>query len=230
MNRVDTAFILAAGRGERLKPLTDRMPKPLLPYRGKPLLDHILESLSPLKLKRVILNAWHLREHIVEYAEERKGKVPFELKVSTEEELLGTGGGLKKAFPLIDSRNFLMLNGDCLWKGDIEAFVDRALSADSLSTWWLTAVHREQTICGVKNGELVQIGNLWKAKEPEQTGCFTGIQLVQNLDPKKLPDKGDIVRNFWIPQLDQRAAVVRADFQGLTSWTDIGTVERYQSL
>jgi NDP-sugar pyrophosphorylase family protein len=226
--RVEVAFVLAAGRGERLRPLTDKIPKPLLPYRGKPLLDHILDSLQSLQLKRVVLNAWHLKDHVIDWANERKGAYPFEIFVSQEEDLLGTAGGLKKALPLIGSDPFLMLNGDCLWKGDIEGFCDR--TDDSQHTWWLTSVQRDQTVVGVKNRSIVQIGQLYKSMEPEQTGCFTGIQLIQKIDGSKLPTKGCIIRNYLIPELERKNVRVGADFQGLTSWTDIGTVERYQAL
>jgi NDP-sugar pyrophosphorylase family protein len=227
---VEVAFILAAGRGERLKPLTDRMPKPLLPYRGRPLLDHILESLSVLPLKRVVLNAWHLKDYLVDWAQERKGKYPFEILVSVENELLGTAGGIKRALPLIAAESFLMLNGDCLWKGDILGFCDRAAQTKHSSVWWLTSVQRDQTVVGVKNESIVQLGNIWKQSEPEQAGCFTGIQFVNRLDISRLPDRGDSLRNYWIPLLDNQTATLGADFQGLTFWTDIGTVERYQAL
>lgn len=230
MKPVDVAFILAAGRGERLRPLTDKIPKPLLPYRDRPLLDHILDALKPLKLKRVVFNAWHLREQVQEWAEERSGKFDFEILLSLEDELLGTAGGLKKAMPLIQSKEFLMLNGDCLWKGDIEGFCEKAQLSGATSTWWLTSVQRDQTVIGVRDPEVVQIGSLWKKAEPEQTGCFTGIQWIQNLEVEKLPRKGCILRSFLIPQLDQKALRLNADFQNLSSWTDIGTVERYQQL
>ena len=227
---IKSAFVLAAGRGERLRPLTDKTPKPLLPVQGKPMLDHILGNLLPLKLERVVLNAWHLKEQIVEYAKSRASMFSFEIVVSEENELLGTGGGLKQAWPMLKGAPFLMVNGDCLWKGDIEGFVKRALARKAAATWWLTDEQKDQTSISVSRNEIIHIGKLWSANGTEERrGCYTGIQVVRELMPDKLPDIGCITRNYWIERLKE-GRILGADFEGLQSWTDIGTLERYQAV
>ncbi|MBN8555467.1 MAG: NTP transferase domain-containing protein [Deltaproteobacteria bacterium] len=228
MQSIKSAFVLAAGRGERLRPLTDTTPKPLLPVGGRPLLDFILENLIPLKLERVVLNAWHLKEQVVQYASERKTKFPFEILVSEENELLGTGGGLKKVYPLLNGAPFLMLNGDCLWKGGIENFVKYSLSQDVSSTWWLTEKDSSQTEVGAHRDRICSIGKLWSSNDPiENSGCFSGIQLIQKMDFMKLPDKGCIIRNYWLERLKEGQSL-GACLQRFKSWSDIGTPERYQ--
>lgn len=228
--KIECAFVLAAGRGERLRPLTDQTLKPLLSVNGKPLLDHVLENLKVLGLKRVVLNAWHLKEQLQKYVTERNKRFGFELVVSLEEELLGTGGGLKKALPLIGESPFLMLNADCLWRGNIQNFVETSLSKNDVeAVWWLAPVEKEQTVISVQKEKIVQIGNLWGSQKGEKEGCFTGIRFIHQMDAKELPSKGCIIRDYWIPRL-KKGKNLGSTFEGLEQWTDIGTVERYQSL
>lgn len=228
MNRPEVAFIFAAGRGERLRPLTDKTPKPLLPIQGKPILDHILDSLAPLKLKKIVFNAWHLGDQIEDYVAARAKNLPCEMVVSRESELLGTGGGLKKALPLLGTDSFLMLNGDCLWKGDVAGFIERADRTKIMATWWLRPIEAEQTKIQIQGSRITGIGSLWGEKKGEKEGCFTGIQWVRKIHADRLPDKGCIVRQYWIPLL-QEGHSLGADFSGLEDWIDIGTVDRYSS-
>lgn len=230
MKSLDVAFIFAAGRGERLRPLTDQTPKPLLPYRGRPILDHIVDSLKNLGVKKIVFNAWHLKEQIVAYARKLQKDTGLEVLVSQEDELLGTGGGLKKAWGLIGAQEFLVLNGDLLFEGDLRGFIERAQShRDTLATWWLTDVQQGQTRIGVKGGLISQIGDLWKADPPDTLGCFTGIQWIRDIDYKDLPDKGCIIRQYFLGRLKEGKKLA-ADFDGLRSWVDIGTFERYREL
>lgn len=241
---IKAAFVLAAGRGERLRPLTDKIPKPLALVQGKPILDYCLQNLSvqrkSLGLERVVLNAWHLKEQIVAYAQSRSNQFGFEIVVSEEPELLGTGGGLKRAYPfLVDGIGegpFLMLNGDCLWTGDITTFAKNALSDKAVdATWWLAPESAEQTVITTEGRRISKIGNLWRDErtmsslQKQRRGCFTGIQAIQTLDVLALPQKGCILRDYWLKRL-QAGAQMNADFEGLDSWIDIGTIERYNQV
>ncbi len=106
---IDTAMILAAGRGERMRPLTDTMPKPLIPVGGKPMLEHILARLKARGVVNIVVNAHYLAEQIVDRL---KGRA----QVIVEESLLDTGGGVKNALPLLGDKPFFVLNGDGLWR------------------------------------------------------------------------------------------------------------------
>jgi MurNAc alpha-1-phosphate uridylyltransferase len=107
------AMILAAGRGERLKPLTDSVPKPMLPVGGEPLIARQLRALARAGIARVVINLHHLGEQIASFcgAGERFG---VRIDYSREEELLDTGGGIVKALPLLGEAPFMILNGDIL--------------------------------------------------------------------------------------------------------------------
>lgn len=107
------AMILAAGRGERMRPLTDHTPKPLLCAGGRPLIVHHLERLAAAGYRHVVINlAWRgeqIREHLGE------GR-PWGLNIqySPEPQALETGGGIRQALPLLASDPFLVINGD-IW-------------------------------------------------------------------------------------------------------------------
>ncbi|MCG7898670.1 MAG: nucleotidyltransferase family protein [Candidatus Thiodiazotropha lotti] len=107
------AMILAAGRGERMRPLTDSMPKPLLPVAGKPLIVHHIERLAKAGYREIVINHAHLGEMI----EDRLGRGDqwgVAIDYSAEGQALETGGGIFKALPLLGDSPFLVINGD-IW-------------------------------------------------------------------------------------------------------------------
>jgi MurNAc alpha-1-phosphate uridylyltransferase len=107
------AMILAAGRGERMRPLTDSLPKPLLPVAGKPLIVHHIERLAAAGIRQLVINHAHLGEMIE--AELGDGSVwGVEIRYSAEGRALETGGGIFRALPLLGEAPFLVVNGD-IW-------------------------------------------------------------------------------------------------------------------
>ena len=123
-------MILAAGRGERLRPLTDRQPKPLLPIAGAPLIVHQLRWLRRAGVAEVVVNTHHLAEQVEQClgAEEASG---LPIRISREAELLDTGGGIRQALPWLGPEPFLVLNGD-IWTD--YAFADLVASATPVET------------------------------------------------------------------------------------------------
>ena len=93
---IDTAIILAGGLGTRLRPLTDNTPKPLLPMKGKPIVQHTIELLKDHGVKNIILSIGYKAEKIQEYFGDGS-KLGVNISYSIEEEPLGTGGAIKKA-------------------------------------------------------------------------------------------------------------------------------------
>ncbi|NIP16448.1 MAG: NTP transferase domain-containing protein [Pseudomonadales bacterium] len=107
------AMILAAGRGERLKPLTDAVPKPMLPVAGEPLIARQLRALGEAGINRVVINLHHLGEQIASFCG-RGNDFGVAIDYSREDVLLDTGGGIVKALPLLGHAPFMILNGDIL--------------------------------------------------------------------------------------------------------------------
>ncbi|MEW8381854.1 MAG: nucleotidyltransferase family protein, partial [Candidatus Thiodiazotropha taylori] len=136
------AMILAAGRGERMRPLTDSIPKPLLPVAGKPLIVHHIERLAKAGYREIVINHAHLGEMI----EERLGQGDqwgVTIDYSAEGQALETGGGIFNALPLLGDSPFLVVNGD-IWC-DVE-LAQLTLSPEDLAHLVLVAnpVHNPQ--------------------------------------------------------------------------------------
>ena len=108
------AMILAAGRGERMRPLTDRRPKPLLPVLGKPLIEYHVERLRDAGYRDIVINLHHLGEQIRAHLGDGS-RFGVEIRYSEEQpQRLETGGGIFKALPLLGDGPFLVINGD-IW-------------------------------------------------------------------------------------------------------------------
>ena len=112
MIQIDNAFIVAAGKGTRMAPLTDTLPKPLVPIAGRPLIDYIFDHLQKTHVRHVTVNTHHLAQQLRDYLATRQDVTITE---SFEEELLETGGGLQKALPTLGPKPFFMINGDFSW-------------------------------------------------------------------------------------------------------------------
>lgn len=110
---IHTAMILAAGMGTRLRPLTDEMPKPLINVGGKPIVFRILDAVRAAGIKRVVINTHYLGSMLEKAV--REHDFGMQVHFSREEELLETGGGMKKALPLLGDHPFLVVNSDAVW-------------------------------------------------------------------------------------------------------------------
>ena len=107
------AMILAAGLGLRMRPLTETMPKPLVSVAGQPLLDHVLDKLEESGVADAVINVHYLPDQIIRHT---AGRVSPRVTISDErDQVLGTGGGVVKALPLLGDAPFYHLNADTLW-------------------------------------------------------------------------------------------------------------------
>ncbi len=110
---IHRAMVLAAGRGRRLAPLTDTLPKPLMPVAGRPMLAHILDFLRAGGIDEVVVNLHHLG-HLIEDEIGDGRRFGLRVRYSWEPEILDTGGGIKRAEPLLGGEPFVVANGDSL--------------------------------------------------------------------------------------------------------------------
>lgn len=106
-------MVFAAGLGMRMRPLTDRVPKPLITVAGKPLIDHALDRLALAGVETAIVNVHHLAEQIEAHLASRKA--PRILISDEREKLLDQGGGIAKALPLLGREPFYVANTDAFW-------------------------------------------------------------------------------------------------------------------
>lgn len=110
---IRTAMVLAAGLGKRMRPITDRIPKPLVVIGGKTMLDHALDRLAAIGVETAVVNVHYLAGQIEAHLATRT--CPRILISDERAELLETGGGVKKALPLLGSAPFFHLNSDTVW-------------------------------------------------------------------------------------------------------------------
>jgi MurNAc alpha-1-phosphate uridylyltransferase len=107
------AMVLAAGLGLRMRPLTDNMPKPLVRVAGQPLLDHVLDKLAAAGVSEAVVNVHYLPDQIIAHTAARSR--PKVIISDERDQVLGTGGAVVKALPLLGSQPFFHLNADTMW-------------------------------------------------------------------------------------------------------------------
>lgn len=107
------AMILAAGRGERMRPLTDALPKPMLKAGGKPLIGYLIEALHTAGVGEIVINHAHLGECIIDYLGNGQD-LGVNIIYSAEDEAMDTGGGIRQALPFLGEDPFIVVNGD-IW-------------------------------------------------------------------------------------------------------------------
>jgi N-acetyl-alpha-D-muramate 1-phosphate uridylyltransferase len=127
MAHAETAMVLAAGYGERMRPLTLRMPKPLVPLAGRPLIDHVLNRLAGAGVERAIVNVHYLPDQIEESLARRQGMKPAIVISDERDQLLDTGGGAKRALALLGPGPFFIHNADTVWSEGASPALPRML-------------------------------------------------------------------------------------------------------
>lgn len=126
-SRIDTAMVLAAGLGTRMAPASGTLPKPLVQLDGKTLLDRVLDRLAAAGIARAVVNVHHKAEQIEARLEGRRA--PRIILSDERAKLLDTGGGVKKALPLLGAAPFLVHNSDSVWIEGIGSNLKRLIEA-----------------------------------------------------------------------------------------------------
>lgn len=112
------AMVLAAGNGTRMRPLTERMPKPLVAVAGKALIDHVLDRLDAAGVETAVVNIHHFADQMERHLAARRS--PRIVLSDERGDLLDTGGGVKKALPLLGDAPFFHLNADTIWNDGVK--------------------------------------------------------------------------------------------------------------
>jgi MurNAc alpha-1-phosphate uridylyltransferase len=130
--RIRTAMVLAAGRGERMRPLTNTLPKPLVAVAGKPLIDHVLDRLADSGVERAVVNVHYLADLLERHLKDRSSP---KIAISDERDaLLDTGGGVVRALRLLGAAPFFHVNADTIWIDGVRPNHDRLAEAFDPST------------------------------------------------------------------------------------------------
>lgn len=198
---VNTAMIMAAGKGTRMMPLTADRPKPLIEVAGVALLDHVLEHLRDAAVGRVVINAHYRAEQVEQHMTENAAD--FDVTISDERDLLlDTGGGLVRALPLIVDDPFLCVNADNWWTNEREnAFLRlmRAWDGDSMDVLMLLVPFAlANNTQGQGDFDMDADGRLSR-RQPGGQGAFvwTGIQMLSKRLIVEPPSDAFSTNIFW---------------------------------
>lgn len=221
------AMILAAGLGTRLAPLTTLLPKPLVPVAGIPNIVRLLRHLRTSGVCDVVINTHHLAE-VLESTLGNGSAFGVSIVYSREDDLLGTGGGIKRALPLLGDETFVVLNGDALFLPDLGAMVETHRRAEVIATLVVRQdddAERHGAV-GVDNTGRVRylLGSGERTSE-SRSYMFTGAHVLEPAIGAYLPDSGCIVRRTYQPLVEARAALCGHVHGG--AFFDLGTVQRY---
>ena len=176
----ETGMVLAAGKGTRLRPLTDETPKPLMAVAGRSLLDRAIDRLEEAGVKTVVANVHYLSATIENHLAKRASPA---IRISREDALLETGGGVKKALPLLGANPFLVCNADTIWlNGPTNALHRLARAWDARRMDALLLIHMTVDAYGYNGpGDFLcgPDGRLGRRPEREVAPyVFTGVQIL----------------------------------------------------
>ena len=212
------AMILAAGRGERLRPLTDSTPKPLLEAGGKPLIEHHLEHLASAGFREIVINLSHLGDQI---RDKLGNGATWGLNIRYSPEppgALGTGGGIKKALPLLGDSPFVIINGDVFTNYPLARL--RAIKCDHAHLVLVpNPGHHPGGDFKLQGGYVSEVG------EPRHT--FSGISVYHPRFFDTTPDGSFSVVPLLKAAMNSHQVTGQL-FNG--TWHDVGTLERLESL
>jgi MurNAc alpha-1-phosphate uridylyltransferase len=220
----DTAMVMAAGLGKRMRPLTDNLPKPLVELAGKPLIDHVLERLRTAGVSKLVVNVHYLADSLEAHLATKSDQ--FDITISDERDLLlETGGGLVQAAPLIDCDPFFVVNSDNFWidgPADGLRLLASGWQEDKMDALLLLV---PQARAGNHGGQgdfrLDRFGRLTRrARSRVAPYVFTGIQIISKRLLEGAP-AGPFSTNILWDRAIEAGRCYGLVHQGL--WFDVGT-------
>ena len=202
------AIILAGGRGKRLRPITDYVPKPLIPINNIPIIEWQIKYLKKFGISEVIICSGYKTEMIENYLKNKK--LGIKITFSIENKPLGTGGAIKKAVKKIKDKSFLVINGDIITNIDLKKLFkkDNSIAAIQLRTKFGILQTVDDKI--IKFDEKKEISDLW---------MNAGIYHLSKDTVKELPNVGDIEKTLF-PKFAKKEKLFTIKFRN-TLWYSI---------
>ena len=202
------AIILAGGRGKRLKPITDYVPKPLIPIKNIPIIEWQIKYLKKFGVKEIIICSGYKTDMIENYLKSKKFGV--KIKYSIEKTPLGTGGAIKKAGKMIKDESFFVLNGDII--------TDITLSRLTKKQNSIATIELQQKFGIVKtDGDIVT--NFSEKKKINNVWMNAGLYYLKKEALKDLPIKGDIEKSLF-PKYAKKGKLQTIKFKNI-KWYSI---------
>jgi mannose-1-phosphate guanylyltransferase len=216
------AMILAAGFGTRLRPLTEVLPKPLVPLGDRPVLAHIATRLHAAGVRAAAINTHH---EAGAFTQELLARLPLRLEVIREPKILGTAGGLANAARWVGGVDALVWNGDIVAEVDASALVAAHDGSATEATLVVAPSALGQGTVGLgAQGEVVRLRGE-RFGDEVSSGDFLGIQVVSAALIARLPERGCLVGDGYLPAL--REGLRLGSFRFHEPWGDIGSLVSY---
>ncbi len=231
MTQITQAMLLAAGKGLRLRPVTAKIPKPLVPVGGRPMVERVLDLMSEAGIRHVHMNSHHLGHLLPENLGDGS-RWGFALDYHPEETILGTGGGLlgvKNECPqLVADGPFLMINSDILMDLDLEALLRDHLQHEPLATLVLRPDPRARDYGVIAPDDHGRIRRFLTVNTggATQEMMFTGVQVLSPRIFEYMPDHGG---EFPITDTYMKALAAGETLRAFVHhgyWNDLGTPAR----
>jgi MurNAc alpha-1-phosphate uridylyltransferase len=218
----DTAMVMAAGMGKRMRPLTASQPKPLVRVAGKPLVDHTLDRLAEAGVAKAVVNVHYLADALEAHVLDRPSP---KVSISDErQQLLETGGGMVKAQALLPDP-FFCLNSDNIWlDGPRDAFHDLSArwDGDEMDALLLLVPHaKAHNFNGKGDFHMDPVGKVTRRRSGRIAPfIYTGIQLVSHRLLREAPDGKFSTNILWQRAIDE-GRLFGVGFTG--HWFEVGT-------
>ncbi|MBT6807684.1 MAG: nucleotidyltransferase family protein [Nitrosopumilus sp.] len=180
------AIILAGGRGKRLRPITDYVPKPLIPIKNIPIIEWQIKYLKKFGVSEVIICSGYKTEMIENYLNNKKLGVKITFSIETTP--LGTGGAIKKAGKKISEKSFIVINGDVITNMDLKKLLKKENSIASIQLKTKFGILQTNDDKIIKFDEKKEIENLW---------MNAGVYHLKKSTLKDLPNIGDIEKTLF---------------------------------
>lgn len=224
------AMVLCAGLGTRLRPLTERWPKPALPLLGQPLLRYHLAVLKAAGVTAVGINTHHLPDTMEAVAREECERAKLPLHVVREPVIQGTGGGIRGLRDFLSDGDFLVFNGDILYPVDLRPVVAMHQASGALATMVLQPMPEGETYAAVEldaSGRVRRIAGHGPGGEGLTPWHFTGVHVMSPrvFDFMSAEGPEDINREVYARAMAQGQVVRGVRVDGY--WSDLGTPSRY---
>jgi mannose-1-phosphate guanylyltransferase len=215
-------MILGAGLGTRLRPLTDELPKPLVPVGDRPAVAHVAAQLASAGMDAAVINAHHLA---AAFTPARLASLPLRVQVIVEDEILGTAGGVANAAPLLVEGEVLIWNADILAGVDAGALFAAHAAASAEATLAIAPRSAGEGTVGIgQDGRVVRLRGQ-RFGEEAAGGDFLGVHVLSAALRKALPRAGCLVGDVYLPALRRGARI--ATFASAGAWDDVGSVADY---
>ena len=221
---IESAMVMAAGLGKRMRPLTATRPKPLVRVAGRPLIDHAFERIADAGICHVVVNVHYLADALEAHL--KGGNWPFAIETSDERGgLLETGGGLVKAQPLLRGETVLCANSDNIWTDGpanaIRQLADRWDDAAMDALLLVVPQARATGHGGRGDFHMDQVGRLSRRQSGKVAPfVYTGVQLLSKRLLRDAPEGAFSTNILW------DRAIAEGRLYGLShggQWFDVGT-------